>query len=193
MTVLIEGKKTKIPKPKFLTYEDYARLTPPDSGNYELHNGKIIYMPTPTPLHQRISRKLSTRLDIYVEEKKLGEIFTAPMDTVFNPIDTFQPDILFISNEKLAIIGEKKIEGAPDFIIEIKSPGNPPKELAYKKYVYETSGVREYWLINPDNKTIFQYENSDSELVRINIFTIEDVLKSFVIEGFTLKIADLFS
>jgi Uma2 family endonuclease len=193
MTVLIEGKKTKIPKPKLLTYEDYARLTPPDSGNYELHNGKIIYMPTPTPLHQRISRKLSTRLDIYVEEKKIGEIFTAPMDTVFNPNDTLQPDILFISNEKLAIIGAKKIEGTPDFIVEIKSPGNPPKELAYKKYVYETSGVREYWLINPENKTIFQYENSDSELVRINIFTIEDVIKSIAIEGFTLKIADLFS
>ena len=192
MTVLLEGKKVRIPTPKLLTYADYARLTPPDSGNYELHNGKIIFMPTPTPLHQRISRKLSTRLDIFIEKNKCGEMFTAPMDTVFTPHDTFQPDILFIDKNRLEIIGAKNIEGVPDLIIEIVSPGNSQKEMSYKKYVYETSGVREYWLIHPEKQTVAQYENIENELVRLNVLNIDDLLQSKIVEGFEIKVKEIF-
>lgn len=192
MTVLLEGKKVRIPTPKLLTYADYARLTPPDSGNYELQNGKIIFMPTPTPLHQRISRKLSTRLDIFIEKNNCGEMFTAPIDTIFTPHDTFQPDILFIDKYRLEIIGAKNIEGVPDLIIEIVSPGNSQKEMSYKKYVYETSGVREYWLIHPEKKTVTQYENIENELVRLNVLNIDDLLKSKVVEGFEIKVREIF-
>lgn len=192
MTVLLEGKKVRIPKSKMLTYEDYAKLTPPDSGNYELHNGKLITLPTPTPQHQRISRKLSTRLDTFIESNQRGEMFSAPMDTVFTKYDTLQPDILFIEKERLHIIGEKNIEGAPDFVIEIVSPSNSSKELSYKKYVYETSGVREYWLILPEKKQVAQYENIDNELIRIGLWSVEDVLEAKVLAGFTVKIAEIF-
>jgi Uma2 family endonuclease len=192
MTVLLEGKKVRIPKPKLLTYDDYAKLTPPDSGNYELHNGKIITMPTPTPLHQRISRKLSTRLDIFIEKNKCGEMFTAPMDTVFTVYDTLQPDILYIQKERLNIIGAKKIEGVPDLVIEISSPGNSQKELSYKKYVYETSGVREYWLIHPEKQQIAQYENIDNELVRLGVWGLEDAFDSKVLIDFKINVKEIF-
>ena len=191
MTVLLEGKKVRIPKPKLLTYDDYARLTPPDSGNYELHNGKIITMPTPTALHQLISMKLSIILGSFILKNQLGTLLAAPMDTIFSKNDTLQPDLLFVSNERLDII-KKQVDGAPDFVIEIASPSNSQKELSYKKYVYETSGVREYWLINPEKQQISQYENIDNELVRLGVWSLEDEFESKVLIDFKIKVKEIF-
>lgn len=184
--------KAKLPRKKVLTYDDYARLTPPDNGNYELHDGKIIFMPTPTPLHQRLSMRLSNRLFNFIEQHRLGEVFSAPMDVVFTPTDTFQPDLLFLSNERLHLIGNKKIEGAPDLVIEILSPSNTPKEMSYKKFVYEVCDVREYWLINLEKKCITQYEKLNNELIIKQIFQIGEDLTSIVIDGFNTPVAGLF-
>ena len=191
MTVLIGDKKVRIRNPKLLTYDDYAKLTPPDSGNYELHNGNIIYVPTPTGYHQTISMNLSIHLGIYIKNNQLGKILAAPMDTIFSPHDTLQPDLLFISKEREHII-KKQVDGVPDLVVEIKSPSNSATEMSYKKHVYESKGVKEYWLILPDKQTLIQYENIDNELVRLNVLTIEDTLKSFVIEGFELQMKDIF-
>lgn len=191
MTVLLEGKKVRIPKPKLLTYDDYAKLTPPESGNYELHNGKIIFMPTPSGLHQLISMKLSILLGSFILKNQIGKLLAAPMDTIFSKNDTLQPDLLFISKERLDII-KKQVDGAPDFVIEIASPGNSQKELSYKKYVYETSGVREYWLIHPEKQQIAQYENLENELVRIGVWGLEDEFESKVLVGFKIKVKEIF-
>ncbi len=142
---------------KHLTYEDYARLTPPDSGNYELHNGQIIHMPSPTPLHQEMVGYLYRKMADYAEEKKLGKVYIAPLDTLFDKFNTFQPDVLFISKERLEIIGDKKIEAAPDLVVEVLSGGNTRKEMLHKKHTYETHGVREYWLIDLKKETVTQY------------------------------------
>lgn len=192
MTVLIEGKRKRIPTPKLLTYEDYAKLTPPDSGNYELHNGKIIFMPTPIPKHQLISSELHILLGSYIKARKLGKLIAAPMDTVFAPHDTLQPDLLFISKDRLDIIGEKKIEGVPDFIVEIHSPSNSQKEMSYKKFVYETTGVKEYWVIYPKRKVIKQFQNDDFEFILRKEVTESGILSSFVIDGFSFDISDIF-
>ena len=192
MTVLIEGKRKRIPTPKLLTYEGYAKLTPPDSGNYELHNGKIIFMPTPIPKHQLISSELHILLGSYIKARKLGKLIAAPMDTVFAPHDTLQPDLLFISKDRLDIIGEKKIEGVPDFIVEIHSPSNSQKEMSYKKFVYETTGVKEYWVIYPKRKVIKQFQNDDFEFILRKEVTESGILSSFVIDGFSFDISDIF-
>lgn len=187
-----KGEHHNLSKPKLLTYEDYARLTPPDSGNYELHNGKIVFMPTPIPKHQIISGNLFGLLFLHLRTHKLGRVISAPMDTVFTPNDTLQPDILFISNAQLSIIGKVKIDGAPDFIVEILSRSNSAKEMNYKKKVYETCGVREYWVIHPKKAILTQYENVNKQFVIKNTLTLEDKIESFVIKDFTVKVSDLF-
>ncbi len=68
MTVIIEDKKVRIRNPKLLTYDDYAKLTPPDSGNYELHNGKIVFMPTPSAIPQAISMNLSIQIGQFIKK-----------------------------------------------------------------------------------------------------------------------------
>ena len=190
--VIMKQPKVRIPKARLLTYDDYVRLTPPDSGNFELHNGQIIYMASPIPTHQKLSIRLSNRLFNHIDKHKLGEILTAPMDVVFTPNDIVQPDILYLSNERLHLIGDKKIEGAPDLAIEILSPSNTPKEMGYKKLLYELSGVREYWIINLDKKTLAQYENVDGEFFMRHIFQKTDTLTSLIIKDFEMSMNELF-
>lgn len=173
---------------KILTYEDYARLTPPDSGNYELHDGKIIFMASPTPAHQRIAKRIAFALDSYVEKNKLGEIFIAPLDTKLDMINIFQPDVLFIAANRANTISDKKIDGAPDLVLEVQSEGNTAKEMSYKKYIYESSGVREYWLVNLKKNTLTQYINYDGEFIPKGIWQKNDTLRAEVIPGFEIAL-----
>ncbi len=184
-------KITRLPQPKLLTYDDYARLTPPDSGNYELHNGKIIFMASPLTPHQIASSNLHTELGYFIKQHKLGRLFAAPMDVRFTPNDVVQPDLFFIKNEQSSII-QRIIEGAPNFIIEIKSDGNPPKEMTYKKYLYEMGKVQEYWIVYPNKKTVRQYELIDDELHHVRTLTINDTLKSHVLTGFEMPVSAIF-
>lgn len=190
--IVMKQPKVRIPKQKVLTYDDYAALTPPDSGNYELHNGQIIYMPSPIPQQQHISINLSSKLTNHIRKYKLGEIFTSPLDVFFTTIDTFQPDIFFLSNDRLHLIGDKKIEGAPDLIVEILSPSNKPKEMGYKKIIYEMSDVKEYWIINLEKQTLTQYENVEGEFVSRRVFQKTDTLTSLIINGFEIPMNELF-
>jgi Uma2 family endonuclease len=191
MAVLLEDKKTRVPKKKLLTYEDYARLTPPDNGNYELHQGKIVFMASPLAPHQIVSDNLHTYISYHVKQNKLGRLLAAPMDVRFAPHDIVQPDLLFISQERLSII-QKIVEGAPDLVIEIKSPSNTSVELQYKKYLYEMGGVREYWLVNLETKTIRQYELIEEELLLQRVLTITDTLKSSVLPNFEMSMVKVF-
>ncbi len=176
---------------KILTYADYATLTPTDSGNYELHQGKILYMPSPTPHHQDVAMNLSSRMHLYASQGKLGKVFTAPLDTVFDSFTTFQPNILFIAKERSHIIGDKKIEGAPDLVVEVLSASNNPKEMSYKKHIYESFMVREYWLINLKKLTITVYNNIEGELLPIGVFKGDDEVESQVIPGFKVAVQDV--
>jgi Uma2 family endonuclease len=186
-----DKEKQKLGQHRLLTYDDYARLTPVDSGNYELHNGKIIFMPSPIEQHQDVSMAISSSLYFHVKMNNLGKVSAAPMDTIFTPHETFQPDILFVSINRLSII-DRQVKGAPDFIVEILSDGNSPKEMSHKKDIYESTGVKEYWFINLKKKTLTQYENVDNKFVERNIFKTEGIVQSIVVQGFEMKLSDIF-
>lgn len=177
---------------KKLDYDDFVRLTPPDSGNYELHDGKIIEMASPTPSHQRAVRRINRRMENHVEAHRLGELFFAPMDVVFDPRNTFQPDLLFISKERREIVGDKKIEGAPDLVVEVLSESNTQTEMSYKKHIYESSLVAEYWLVNLKKRTLTIYRNIDGELLPKKIYAENEVAESDVLTGFSIAVADVF-
>ena len=168
---------------KRLTYEDYARLTPPDSGNFELHDGQIIQMASPTPFHQDIAGGLYAEMLAFAKANQSGKVYIAPLDTLFDKFNTFQPDVLFISKERLDIIGKKKIEAAPDLVVEVLSGSNTPKEMLHKKHVYETFGVREYWIINLKKETVTQYVLAEGEFEQ-HRFSFDDDIVSVALPGF---------
>lgn len=192
MTATLLKPRIKIVKQgKQYTYDDLVRLTPPDNGNYELRDGKIIFMPSPLVPHQIASSNLHIELGAFAKKDKLGRILAAPMDVRFTETDIVQPDLMFIANDRLGII-QKIVEGAPDLVIEIKSESNTPKELGYKKFLYETGGVREYWLVDVEAKTVKQYLLLNEEFHLQHQLSSSDTLHSAVMEGFELLTATIF-
>ncbi len=182
-----------IQKEKYYTAEDYYRLTPPDNSNYELHNGKIIFMPSPLLPHQKLSNLLSYYLTGFVLKNSSGIILAAPMDVEFDKKNVIQPDLLFISNDRMNIVeNNRKIKGAPDLVVEILSEGNTAKAMNDKKFVFENHFVTEYWLINLEKRQLIQYENSDIGFVPRAVLTQNDTLKSLVLLGFELNLSEVF-
>ncbi len=142
---------TVIEKKKY-TYEDYLKT--PEDERYELIEGELLMTPAPIPKHQRISRKIEFILEKYVTENDLGEVFYAPCDVHLDDENVIQPDILFISKDRLNIIGEKNIQGAPDLVIEIISENTAYRDLVQKKRLYSRFGVKEYWIAIPREELI---------------------------------------
>src|SRR5690606_28343794 len=103
---------------------------------------------------------------------------------------TFQPDVLFISKERASIIGTKKIEGAPDFVVEIQSEGNSPKEMSYKKHIYEAFMVREYWVVNLKKEAIAKYLNEEGEFRQVGIYAKDKEVVSDVLKGFKVSLRE---
>src|SRR3990172_6216810 len=103
------------------TYQDYLDM-PDDVKRYQVIDGDLIMTPAPTTAHQFVSGNLAMELRQYVKKNNLGFVLCAPTDVVLDDTNVFQPDILFISNERKSIIKHENIQGAPDLIIEILSP-----------------------------------------------------------------------
>ncbi len=148
--------------------------------------------PAPTPYHQRILRKIGYALVTFIEAKGLGEILYAPIDVYLSETETYQPDIIFISKERAGIIGEKKIEGAPDLVVEILSPATAYYDLRQKMHVYEGFGVREYWIVDPIEKAVDIYENPGREFRLFGAARETGVIRSKLLSGFEIDLATIF-
>ena len=172
------------------TYEDYSALG--EGAPYQLIEGELVMSPAPVPYHQRISRRIEMKLNQLVEEQNLGEVFDAPIDVYLSETNTFQPDIIFISKERLEIIGEKKIEGAPDLAVEILSPGTAYYDLKQKKRLYESAGVREYWIVDPLEKSIEVFELQNGIFVSVQEAIGSGEIRSRILPGFAINIEDIF-
>ncbi len=132
----------------------------PEGTLAELINGQIYMSPTPTNLHQRISRKLLIKLSDFVEGNDLGEVFDAPLDIYLDKsANAVQPDIIFISkNNPAQPLDNVPYLGTPDLLVEILSPSNNKHDLVTKKDLYEKFGVKEYWIIDPTSKESIVYQ-----------------------------------
>jgi Uma2 family endonuclease len=140
----------------------------PEGTLAQLINNNIFMAPSPDFFHQDIITEISRRLSNYVVEKKLGKVIVAPMDVYFNSQNVFQPDIIFLSAERLpGIVQDGKIKGAPDLVIEVLSPGTEKMDKREKKAVYEQNGVKEYWMVAPSTKKVTGFQLMDGEYVEI--------------------------
>lgn len=180
---------------KTYSYADYFswKIT----ERVELFMGKIFEMsPAPASSHQRISRNIGTELIIFLQ-KRPCEVFYAPFDvrlekdkTDDQAITVVQPDICVICD--VTKVDERGCKGAPDLIVEILSPGNSTKEMKNKFELYEQAGVLEYWIVQPADKTIFQYILTDGQFINHKPTTFEDTIFSSCIEGFDMPLSKVF-
>jgi Uma2 family endonuclease len=125
----------------------------PEGTLAQLINNQIVMSPAPSDVHQKVLDKIYRRLGDFVENNKLGETRPAPYDVYLNRRNVYQPDIVFIANENLHKIKENGFHGAPDLVIEILSPATWRLDKEDKKDEYERSGVKEYWMVEPTDKT----------------------------------------
>jgi Uma2 family endonuclease len=176
-------------KRKF-TYEDYLKT--PDDKRYELIEGELLMTPSPVPMHQRISKKIALRLEQFITEKNLGEVFYAPCDVHLDDENVLQPDILFIAKERLDIIGDKNIQGAPDLVIEIISESSAYRDMVQKKKLYARFRVGEYWIVIPEESSIEIFILKDTTYQRYKNYTVDDVLDSPLIKGLTIPLREVF-
>ena len=171
--------------PETITLEQYEAL--PEEKRVEVFDGIIYDMASPSQIHQAISMQLSTVINNYILLKKGAcSIFSAPFDVKLSdsPLIIVQPDIMVICDKDK--LDEKRCNGAPDFIIEIVSPGNPADDYIRKLYYYKNYGVREYWIVDPRRKiiTVNYFEGNivsvqypfDS-IIKVNIY--DDLLINF--------------
>lgn len=172
------------------TLEEFESL--PEGTPCQLIDGKIVMTPSPVPYHQKISIHISMRLNAFVDEKEIGEIFTAPLDIEFSGQDILQPDIFFITTEHASVIGEKRIIGPPDLIVEILSESTAYLDLRYKKNLYEKSGVREYWIVDPLEKSVEVFILQDNAYRLDQRITGEGSVCSRLLEGFSIELNKIF-
>ena len=141
------------PQPQLITLEQYEAL--PEDQRVEVFDGIIYDMGSPSQIHQAISMQLSTVINNYILRKKGAcSIFNAPFDVKLSdtPLIIVQPDIMIVCDKNK--LDDKRCNGAPDFIIEIVSPGNPSDDYIRKLYYYKNYEVREYWIVDPKRKVI---------------------------------------
>jgi len=179
-----------VPESLRFTYEDY--LLTSDDRRYELVDGDLFLTPAPTPNHQQIAGELFARLREFVEGQRLGRVVIAPCDVVLSRYDVVQPDVFFVRAERLSIIGEKNIQGAPDLVIEVLSPSTEERDRQMKAKLYARSGVRELWIVDPAAKTIELYAGSGAAFRRVALFTIADTVRSAVLPGLEISLALVF-
>ena len=176
-----------------LTYEDYV-LFPEDGQRHEILDGEHYVTPAPTLTHQRVSRKLSVKLALFVDEHRLGEVFYAPFDVLLSEHDVVQPDLLFVSNERMAILTEANAQGAPDLVIEILSSSTQRRDGTLKRDRYEGFDVREYWMVDPVRRTIRVYRREAAGFGASSLFsaTAEDVLTTPLLPGLEIRVSEIF-
>lgn len=171
-------------KEKFYTVEDIYALQ--EGERAELIDGKIYYMAPPSTRHQRLVHFFDREIGNYIQSKHGEcEVFPGPYAVFLNndDINYVEPDILVVCNKDK--ISDKGCHGAPDWIIEVVSPGNKPMDYFTKLFKYRTAGVREYWIVDPtkDLVTVYRFEKDTMEQYSFG----EEVLAG-IYEDFAIKV-----
>jgi Uma2 family endonuclease len=179
-----------LPEKQRYTYENYQQL--PEGAPYELIRGHLVMSPSPTVQHQRLVFRLSKALDVYVSENEGGEVLLSPMDVRLSDETVVQPDVLYVSPDRAEQLGEQEIDGAPDLVIEVVSPSTSHLDVFDKKRLYEQSGVREYWIVDPDSETVEVHVLADDGLTLHERRVEDGTATSALLEDFAIDLADLF-
>lgn len=173
--------------PRRYTYADYLQL--PDDERYEVIGGQLLMTPAPSGKHQTICACLAAILWHFVIGAGLGKVMAAPYDVILSEHDIVQPDILFIAKDRLGIYdAEGPLQGAPDLVIEVLSPSTAQRDQAVKRALYARSGVKVYWLVDPEDRSITRIalQSGDESTYRLG-----DTLTEPILPGFALPVEDL--
>jgi len=168
----------------------------PDDGNrYEIIEGELFVSCSPNLTHQSVSGNIFFSVRSYLVDNPIGEIWTTP-GVIFSEYSGVIPDLVYVSHERRAEIASgERVMGAPDLVIEIVSPGaeNERRDRLVKRQLYGKHGVKEYWIVDSQNRTIEVYVLEGQMLQLRSALTEKDELTSSVLPGYCCKVETLFS
>ena len=137
-----------------ITWRDVLEM-PEDGKRYEAIGGELYVTPAPSRRHQRASVLLLVELHRLLEEPGYGEVYAAPFGVEHPQTgEGVQPDLLFVVRDRLHVVGEDWIRGAPDLVVEILSPTTRRRDRTVKLDFYHRLGVVEYWVVDPDGELV---------------------------------------
>ena len=176
-----------------LTNADYLALTPPANtgSRYQLINGEIVEMSGATLPHQFFSGGMYRQMVQQVEALQIGSVLYAPYDVHVDLFNTYQPDLLYVSNERWQILEHLAATGAPDVVVEILSDSTRRYDLNSKLPVYLSAGVREVWVVDLDAATVAIY--SGDPAMPTTVFAAGDTLTSAAMPGVAINLAPIFA
>jgi Uma2 family endonuclease len=176
------------------TYDDYKCL-PESRHRYELMDGDLYVTPVPSTYHQIVSKNIQFALESHARATGCGLVLSAPVDVVLGDgpgRDVVQPDLVFIERARIDIVAEAEITGAPDLVIEILSPSTEDRDRGLKKTLYTRAAVREYWLVDTQQRSIEVLDLADAGPGASTPFELGAVLLSAVLPDLCLPLDDVF-
>ena len=177
------------PKTKHrMTAREFFAL-PETNQPEELLDGEVIMSPPPIPKHQRVVFGFGKLLDSLIPN---GEVFVAPVGVRLDESNVPEPDIVWVSEGGNCVVGERYLEGAPDLIVEVLSPGTALRDKTVKFRLYEKHGVREYWLAEPDAQYLEVWRLEGEKFVYQGVYGPDDAFESIVLGGKMVKLAAVF-
>lgn len=169
-----------------LRWEDIKDLPESGAKRTELVDGELVVSPSASSRHQRICTKLGLEIGNFLRAHKLGEVFSSPMHIILNEHVHYEPDLCFIANDRLAIIEENYVSGAPDLVIEVISESNRSHDTVVKFNDYQRYGVKEYWLVDPRESHIRVFALEGSTYEALGIYAPGDRVQSRIFTGIDL-------
>ena len=174
------------------TYADYCAW--PENERWELIDGAAYALATPTFAHQRVSGEIFGQLREFLKGKPC-QVFYAPFSVRLNADEgddtVVEPDILVVCDNKKLEDG-KGVVGAPDFVIEILSPSTAKHDRERKFRLYQKAGVREYWVVDPDDKLLMAYVLRDGRYLGSVFFEDDASVPVEVLDGCTINLTEVF-
>ncbi len=177
-----------IDRSKVWTIEDYLQL---DVELCQLIDGNLVMTSAPNTEHQRIIGKLHILLHQFLGDRE--EVLLSPIDVFLDKKNIYQPDIVFVTGENSHLISERGLEGPPDLVIEVISPSNSFVDRYTKKKAYFKFGVKEYWIVDPANKSLEIYLLSQKNRDEPHSFVVnEGKVTSTIIKNLNFDLKELF-
>lgn len=171
-----------------MTASEFFQL-PETNTPTELIDGELIMSAPPVPLHQRLIRLLLVLLDNLIPN---GEVFPSPIAVYFDEDNVPEPDLVWVAENSRCVITEKRLEGPPDLIVEVLSPGTARFDKREKFKLYERFGVREYWIVDPVGNYLEIWTLSENKFIRHGVYGADDSFESPVLGGKTVELKGIF-
>jgi Uma2 family endonuclease len=174
--------------PGKISYEQFLEWLD-DETHAEWVEGEVVLMSPVSKLHQRLTRLLLNLISFFVEAHELGEVFFEPFIMKTAPdLPGRAPDILFVANSNLGRLKQASLEGPADLVIETVSPDRPDRDWVDKRGEYEQGGVREYWIIDPQERRAGFYHLGENGRYQPIPISADGMVRSIVLEGLWLKV-----